>query len=229
MNQDKVLCAAQANLDAAIDDFVSRLETTYRTARAPGAVGGMAARRDLAELRRALHGRDVQGGSLDAPLHRYVAPSLNLLPEAQQERVARWFYTVGSLFALHPHSLIEKHRENGKLNFGKTSFGKTCGQLCSKTPSLEVRFIALLSSDAGEAPIYLRQLTNILRTQNQPLRVNWRLLLADLLRWNGDGGFVQRRWGRHFYGEANLGKKSGAGQDDAPDELANETAANAEV
>ena len=228
MNQDKVLCAAQANLDAAIDDFVSRLETTYRTARAPDAIGGMAARRDLAKLRRALHGRAVQGRSLDAPLHRYVAPSLSRLSEAQQERVARWFYTVGSLFALHPHSLPEKHREDGNLTFGRTSFGKTCGQLYLTTPSFEARFIALLSSDAGEAPIHLRQLTNILRTQNQPLRVNWRLLLADLLRWNGDGGYVQRRWGRHFYGAANLGKKSGPEQDDTSDELADETAAATE-
>lgn len=225
MNEQQARSLAQANLNKAIDHFVSRLEVSHRVARAPGASGGTAARRDLAELRRGTHGYAICGRGREAPLHRYVAPSLNLLPEPQQDRIAVWFYTVGSLFALHPRSMRKNSETDKEPVFGWTTFGKTCGKLCARSPSLEGRFIALLSSDAAEVPVHLRQIVNILRSQQTPVFVNWRLMLADLTQWNSDSGFVQRKWGRHFYREMTPSNKRTKSQsNDAPNALPDEIA-----
>jgi len=129
----------------------------------------------LAALRRGLGKRK---GAVE--MYPYVVP---YLPE---ESGREWLYfTVASLFALHPLDDSEKH------NLGEAIAG------LPRNDSLEKRFLWLLSSETEELPSRLKTIFHYLKSREIP--VCYSRLIKDLAYWSHPDRFVQLRWARSFY------------------------------
>lgn len=62
---------------------------------------------------------------------------------------------------------------------------------------LDRRVEVLLDADAGQLRHRLRQVIHLL--QSNRARVNWPVLLSDLLAWNRPDRAVQQRWARAYF------------------------------
>ncbi len=101
-------------------------------------------------------------------------------------------YLVAGLHASHP-----QHRAGTSL---ARSFGRL--MLERQSPSIEKRFIALLSSDAQGLPELLRQAVTLLSTDGRAL--DYVALLDDLALWHKPWALeaqdrLRQRWARDFY------------------------------
>ncbi len=94
-------------------------------------------------------------------------------------------YVVGALFALHP-------QPGGRGNIG-TAFA----MVKEPSESLERRFVALLNSHRDDLPGGLRHAVALLKSKDVP--IDWRRLLSDILQWDHESRFVQRKWAREFW------------------------------
>jgi len=140
---------------------------------------GLAAREDrgaLAALRRGL-GKEA---APPAEMLRLVVPYLP--PDRPWEH--RWYYTVGTLFGLYPHS-------GGRGNLGDTF------RHLGDHESAQKRFVALLDAHPDDVPYRLRQAVALAKSNDVP--VNWFQLLEDLLHWRTDSRYVQQRWARAYW------------------------------
>lgn len=101
-------------------------------------------------------------------------------------------YLTAGLFALHP-----KHAKG----FG---IGEVFGQLMQRrgSPSIEKRFIALLSAEAENLPDHLRQVVTLLAADG--IGLDYAALLSDIEPWlhpraSDTRDRVRQRWARAFY------------------------------
>lgn len=102
------------------------------------------------------------------------------------------FYLVAGLWALHRR---ESHGQGQTLSSAcKAFYFKN-----DKSQSVERRFIALLDSDEGQLPHRLRQMVALLKEYP----IDFDALLKDLLSWNHPDKWVQIKWAREFYKDAN--------------------------
>lgn len=67
-----------------------------------------------------------------------------------------------------------------------------------RSKSIEQRFITLLDADEEQLPYRLRQMMQLLKTEDD-IRIYWTELLRDLLAWNREHKPVQQKWARAFY------------------------------
>ena len=110
--------------------------------------------------------------------------------------------TIASLFALH------------SAPGGTGTLAATLRILGMRTPAddggpssaVERRFVALLNSEHEDLPDRLRQAISLLKAHD--LGIDWSRLFQDLIHWESDRRFVQRRWSRDFWS---------AGKDEAAD------------
>jgi len=130
----------------------------------------------LADLR---SGLGKEPGEM-ARIHKHVAPHL---PEKDYND--RWYYITASLFGLFP-----RHRAGYSL-------GAAFHPLKQTSDSMEARFVALLNAHPDDLDDHLRQVINLLKTNEQPL--DWFQLFNDLLQWDRPDGYVQLKWARDFY------------------------------
>lgn len=68
------------------------------------------------------------------------------------------------------------------------------------TAGLDRRIEILLDADESQLPFRLRQALRYLAAKQ--VRVNWSVLLADLLNWQHPQRFVQERWARDYFTDA---------------------------
>ncbi len=140
----------------------------------------------LAVLRRGL-GRPV--GAVPE-IFRYIVPRLPKNLSSWDEKV---YYTVASLFALHP--LPGGH---GNLGYTLKELERVTGQSGGENvSSVERRLLALLKSDGETLSEHLRQAISLISSKDLP--VDWDVLLWDLKRWNLDDRRVQKRWAESFW------------------------------
>lgn len=67
-----------------------------------------------------------------------------------------------------------------------------------QSKSIEQRFITLLDADEEQLPYRLRQMMQLLKSEDG-IQIYWSELLRDLLAWNYEGKPVQQKWARAFY------------------------------
>ena len=101
-------------------------------------------------------------------------------------------YLTAGLFALHPQHIKGR------------SIAEVLGQLMQRrgSPSIEKRFIALLSADAESLPDHLRPVVALLAADG--IGLDYGALLADTEPWLHPRAFdtrdrVRQRWARAFY------------------------------
>ncbi|GAA5785386.1 CRISPR-associated protein Cse2 [Chitiniphilus shinanonensis] len=143
--------------------------------------------RALAILRRSL---GFPPGSYPAA-YPYVEYFIAADAHAQDAQRLALYLTAG-LYALHPHQ-------------GAQTLATALGGLMRQrdSSSIERRFIALLSADAENVAIYLRQAISLLAADDVSL--DYAVLLQDLCTWlnpRADADrldTVRRRWARDFY------------------------------
>ncbi|WP_337153898.1 type I-E CRISPR-associated protein Cse2/CasB [Pseudomonas aeruginosa] len=101
-------------------------------------------------------------------------------------------YLTAGLFASHP--------EQGPASLA-TRFGEL--MKARDSASIERRFIALLSADAENLSVYLRQVVSLLAAGK--LAFDYGVLLDDLAHWLDPylpvarGDAIRQRWARDFY------------------------------
>jgi CRISPR system Cascade subunit CasB len=112
-----------------------------------------------------------------------------------QDALRQALYLVAGLYASHPH-----HQ-------GGTSLARSFGLLMleRQSPSIEKRFIALLSSDAEGMPELLRQVVSLMSADGRSL--DYAALLDDLSTWLKPWALdardrLRQRWARDFYRSA---------------------------
>ena len=162
--------------DGARDPFIAYLHN-LREERNLGA---------LATLRRGL-GRPI--GAVPE-MFRFVVPRLpkNLSPWDE-----RAYYTIASLFALHPSP-----GGNGNLGYTLRELERATGQSGGEgVSSVERRLLTLLKSDTETLPEHLRQVISLASSKDLP--IDWDRLLWDLKSWNYDDKRVQKRWAESFW------------------------------
>jgi len=121
-----------------------------------------------------------------------------LVPHLPPERWKhRWYFLVGSLFALHPE-------RGGRGNLGEV-FRRIANADTTKGPaeSVEKRFVALLASDADDLPHRLRQAVSLARSKDVP--IDWFRLLTDLFHWEDPDRKmkIQLAWSSSFWAPAD--------------------------
>jgi CRISPR system Cascade subunit CasB len=136
----------------------------------------------LAALRRGLG----KPPGTTAEMYPYVVP---WLPDEASTWLENNYYLVASLFAYHPDS-------SSAGNMGH-HMARTCATDDDKK-STERRFTVLLAADGDDLPNYLRQTISFLKSKDQS--VNWDQLFIDLMGWNHESRYVQRRWANAFWG-----------------------------
>jgi CRISPR system Cascade subunit CasB len=109
-----------------------------------------------------------------------------------QDALRLALYLVAGLYASHP-----RHQAD-------TSLARSFGLLMHErqSPSIEKRFIALLSTDAEGLPELLRQVVTLLAADGRAL--DYAALLDDLVLWLRPWAFeardrMRQRWARDFY------------------------------
>ncbi|TBU90903.1 type I-E CRISPR-associated protein Cse2/CasB [Phytopseudomonas dryadis] len=126
-----------------------------------------------------------------APAYPYVERFVAAERHAQDASRLALYLTAG-LFATHPRQAAKSLA---------TSLGELMRQRDSA--SIEQRFIALLSADAENLAIYLRQIISLLAADDRPL--DYGVLLRDLSVWlnpyidSERRNAVRQRWARDFY------------------------------
>lgn len=140
----------------------------------------------LAALRRSL---SFAPGS-DPAAYPYVERFVPDIHERDALRQA--MYLTAGLYASHP-----RHQKNTSL---ASSFGLL--MLERQSPSIEKRFIALLSSDADGLADLLRQAVSLLAADDRP--IDYAALLDDLADWlrpwvTDKRDRLRQRWARDFY------------------------------
>lgn len=70
---------------------------------------------------------------------------------------------------------------------------------------VERRMRILLDADASQLPFRLRQAIRFIQSNRE--KVNWPRLLQDLLAWDSQDHYVQRRWARSFYVQSSQDSK----------------------
>ncbi|WP_162908063.1 type I-E CRISPR-associated protein Cse2/CasB [Allorhizocola rhizosphaerae] len=153
------------------------------------------ARRALARLRRSFAGPRQQAEAYDI-----VFP--HDPPQAEQEL---WLLVAG-LFALHPH--------------GNTAKGRTVGGamrlLADERVSTQRRFTQLLCVDRQHLPYHLRQMIQLLRSDD--VAIDYHRLLADLVLIDSGreaAHKVRLRWARDYYRPRPQDSRSSTTGDDA--------------
>ena len=136
-----------------------------------------------AALRRTL-GR-APGEAPDA--FRYVVP---WLPQPCGERAERIYYLIAGLYAYHP-----KHTPEGNLG---GHLRELAGADKDALERLEKRLQAALRVHPDDLPDHLRRLVGIFKAKEKPL--NWHALIGDLLSWEHDDRYAQKRWAQAFWG-----------------------------
>lgn len=103
------------------------------------------------------------------------------------------YYLIAPLFALHP-------MKGGEGNMGN-HFADLCEPGKEPPPSVERRFMLLLSAHPDDLADYLRQAIGLLKSKDVP--VNWQRLLKDVLAWKRRDERprlkVQKEWARKFW------------------------------
>ncbi len=97
----------------------------------------------------------------------------------------------------------------------RRSFGHAAATLYlqrGKVESIERRFIALLDADEEQLPYHLRQMVQLVKTE-EGIRIHWVRLLDDLLNWNHPERRVQQHWARAFYRTVNAAGATTEGTD----------------
>jgi CRISPR system Cascade subunit CasB len=139
----------------------------------------------LAALRRGLG--KPPGTAMD--MHRYLAP---FIPRGRpwEEDV---YYLVAALFAYWYQG------ETAVAARPPDNLGASLARLrtTDTSPSLELRFTALLKSHRDDLPAHLRQAVGLLRAEDVP--VHWRNLWKHLLNWEHEDAWVQRAWAKSFW------------------------------
>jgi len=104
------------------------------------------------------------------------------------------YYLIAPLFALHP-------APGGGGNMG-AHFAAMCEPGKEPPPSVERRFMLLLSAHPDDLADYLRQAVSLLKSKKE-VPVNWQQLLKDVLAWKSRDERprirVQRQWARKFW------------------------------
>lgn len=141
----------------------------------------------LAGFRRGL---DNSLGNID--MLPYIA---SFLPEDRLGYPA--YFLTAALFGLHPLSTETAYHDMGRV------FRFLAVQQPGKeaTQSLQRRFTALLDANRRDIAHHLRQAIAQAKSARNPVAINYRRLLLDLIDWDNADKFVQRRWARHFFFE----------------------------
>lgn len=109
-------------------------------------------------------------------------------------------YLTAGLFAL-----LERPLEGADIpKRSIENLGKSIARLYlakNKSPSIEHRFVQLLDADEEQLAKRLRQMMALLKSE--AISIHWESLLADLCQWNQDKRYVQHRWARAFYLQAD--------------------------
>ncbi|MEX8501107.1 type I-E CRISPR-associated protein Cse2/CasB [Leptothrix ochracea] len=123
-------------------------------------------------------------------VERFIPPQ-----SGDQDALRQALYLVAGLYANHP-----QHQSGTSL---ARSFGLL--MLDRQSPSIEKRFIALLSTDADGLPELLRQVISLLAADGRSL--DYTALLKDLVSWLQPWAFetrdrMRQGWARDFYRSA---------------------------
>lgn len=152
----------------------------------------------LAELRRGL----AEPPGTAPVMFPYVA---RWVPEeARSTWKEKVYYLVAGLFAYYQSGSGGESKQ--RLTVG--NFGEHCRRAALKgqkegqqSESFEKRFAALLKANAEDLPVLLRQMVSLLKSADVP--INWDQLFADLMYWNSESQFIQRRWANGFWAYAS--------------------------
>ncbi len=119
----------------------------------------------------------------------YIVP---ILPENAYGWREQACYLVASLFALYRPERGEQVEPN---------FGVAYLRLieATKSDSTERRFLALLDAPRDSLPDHLRHAIGQMAATNRRIPIDWRSLLKDILSWDADDRWVQRKWAKGFY------------------------------
>ncbi|NLX43893.1 MAG: type I-E CRISPR-associated protein Cse2/CasB [Chloroflexi bacterium] len=164
----------------------------------------------LAALRRGL---GQPAGTVSA-MYPWVVP---WLPENCPPWTEATYYTVASLFALHPSSGrdanlgVSLRRAGGSDSSAGGDAGEGSGGAMA---SVERRLVALLAANSEDLPGLLRQAISLLRSKEIP--VNWHQLFLDLQQWGAPSRRVQRTWAAGFWGRS--AEQDPASEDSAVDQ-----------
>jgi CRISPR system Cascade subunit CasB len=140
----------------------------------------------LATLRRGL-GRPI--GAVPE-MFRYIVPRLPRNMSSWDERV---YYTVASLFAMHPSP-----GGHGNIGYTLNELERATGQSGGEgVSSVERRLLTLLKSDTETLSEHLRQVISLASSKDLP--IDWDALLWDLKGWNREDRGVQKRWAESFW------------------------------
>lgn len=183
---------------------------------------------DLARLRR----------TLSAPGQEVVPVVERFLARIQREREDAWervcHYLVAGLWAITvSSSQLEQFREQPEEapevmedaespvdNRYRRTFGHAVAQLYlarNEPKSIEQRFITLLDADEEQLPYRMRQMVQLVKSE-EGIRIHWADLLRDLLRWNHERKYVQQRWASAFYRTVSTAESQDETQDETQDE-----------
>lgn len=149
-------------------------------------------RKAFAHLRRSL--RDDENAMMKA------IPYVEFFVYQERPWVRDMFYLTAGLFALLERPLEGADRPKPpEENLGKSM--ATLYLARDKSPSIEHRFVQLLDADEEQLPQRLRQMMALLKSE--AIGVHWERLLADLCQWNHGKRYIQHRWARAFYLQAD--------------------------
>jgi len=105
------------------------------------------------------------------------------------------YYLIAPLFALHPAPA-------GEGNMG-AHFAALCEPGEEPPPSVERRFMLLLSAHPDDLADCLRQAVSLLKSRKPPVPVNWQEMFRDVLAWKSRDErwriTVQKKWARKFW------------------------------
>ena len=181
---DQIARSAPSAQDEEVRVFVNKL---WQLASAEGDAPQVRSRKRaaLAALRRGL-GKPPGGATEMLP---YIVP---ILPEHLSAWREQAYYLIASLFALYRPETSSAARHN---------FGVSYLQLAEATASgsVERRFLALLDAPIETLPDHLRHAIGQMAANSHRIAVNWYALLSDLLSWEADNRWVQRKWAKGFY------------------------------
>lgn len=182
-----------ASIDAdPVDDFVGFLEALYDEER----------RAPLAHLRQSAH------DPTNAQVFQVVG---DRLPTGAGQKETDAYLVVASLFALYVQPFVAGgDRPRGQLRTQWGSIGASARLLRQSLSvgqeSLDQRVTALINSHQDDLPNRLRHMVQ--RLQSERVEVDFRVLLGDLLHWNGRPRRVRRKWAEHYWQPSRLEEES---------------------
>ena len=111
-------------------------------------------------------------------------------------------------YALEPHFLVATLfplAANGKGQNLGSSLRQCRSSVNAK--GLDRRTERLLDADSAQLPFRLRQTVHFIQSNRR--RVDWALLLNDLLAWNHPARYVQQRWAESYFAPWKTGGENG--------------------